>query len=153
MTVTAKRVILSVKPCFLRRDAVALSCSREARPCLPCPATCPILVYTYTDPDRLPANPQETPTMHNLTLWRQLRLAPDANPSQVLEDACIVTQDQKIVWLGPLAALPPDYRQKTVMEQDLAGALVSAGRIGCQRQRGFGGRRARAVGLRLAGAS
>src|SRR5699024_6091316 len=153
MTVTAKRVILSVKPCFLRRDAVALSCSRQARPCLPCPATCPILVYTYTDIDRLPANPQETPTMHNLTLWHHLRLAPDANPSQVLEDACIVTQDQNVAWLAPLADLPPDYRQKRTTEHDLAGALVTPGLIDCHTHMGFGGHRAREFALRREGAS
>jgi len=91
--------------------------------------------------------------MHNLALWHHLRLAPDANPSQVLEDACIVTQDQKIAWLGHLADLPPDYRQKTIMEHDLAGALVTPGLIDCHTHLVFGGHRAREFALRLEGAS
>src|SRR5690625_2698762 len=91
--------------------------------------------------------------MPDLTLWKNLRLAPDASPSHVIDDACIVTHDKKIRWLGALAELPEKYREAETAKRDLTGALVTPGLIDCHTHLVFGGNRAQEFALRLEGAS
>ena len=39
--------------------------------------------------------------MTRYTLWTDLRLAPNADPERVIEDACLVEQAGRIAWMGP----------------------------------------------------
>lgn len=69
----------------------------------------------------------------------------------LIPSGAIVTQDDRIDWVGPLADLPPRYTQAA--RQDLGGRLVTPGLIDCHTHIVFGGDRAREFEMRLQGAS
>ncbi|ASR91128.1 imidazolonepropionase [Alcaligenes faecalis] len=86
------------------------------------------------------------------TLWTDLRLAPNADPEQVIEDACLVEQAGRITWMGPRHALPAQWQQATE-EHRLGNRWVTPGLIDCHTHLVYGDNRAQEFALRLAGAS
>jgi imidazolonepropionase len=87
-----------------------------------------------------------------IAVWTRARLSPRADPAEVIEDAAIVTRDERIEWFGPASALPAHYRDGPI-RYDLGGALVTPGLIDCHTHLVYGGDRAEEFALRLAGAS
>jgi imidazolonepropionase len=69
----------------------------------------------------------------------------------MIPDAAIALDGERIVWAGPLADLPADYRG--LPEHDCAGRLVTPGLIDCHTHAVFAGHRAVEFELRLKGAS
>lgn len=74
-----------------------------------------------------------------------------AEPTDLIEDACIAITDDKIVWAGKLEKLPPEFHSlKTI---DLGGRLVTPGLVDCHSHIVFGGNRAKEFEMRLNGAT
>ncbi|MBX6962643.1 imidazolonepropionase [Alcaligenes faecalis] len=86
------------------------------------------------------------------TLWTDLRLAPNADPEHVIEDACLVEQAGRIAWMGPRHDLPAQWQHPTY-EHKLGNRWVTPGLIDCHTHLVYGDNRAQEFALRLAGAS
>ena len=69
----------------------------------------------------------------------------------LIPDAAVAIEGERIVWAGPMAALPPAFR--SLPEHDAGGRLVTPGLIDCHPHAVFGGHRAVEFELRLKGAS
>jgi imidazolonepropionase len=67
----------------------------------------------------------------------------------LIEDAALVVEDGSIVWLGPMAGLPP----RDLPVHDLGGRLVTPALIDCHTHLVFAGNRAQEFEMRLNGAS
>jgi imidazolonepropionase len=78
-------------------------------------------------------------------LWHNLRLADGGTAN-----ALAVQQDQ-IVWMGDLAALPAAFA--ALPRFDARGALATPGLVDCHTHLVYGGQRAQEFAMRLAGAS
>jgi len=72
-------------------------------------------------------------------------------PYGLIEDAAIVMEQEKIVWVGARADLPSQYGLSE--PYDLAGRLVTPALIDCHTHLVSGGNRAREFEMRLEGAS
>ncbi len=96
--------------------------------------------------------------MTPLTLWRHAKLATMAamssdSPWGLIEHGALLTQGERILWVGPEADLPEELLGKVSQEHDLGGALVTPGLIDCHTHLVYGGQRAREFEMRLEGAS
>lgn len=69
----------------------------------------------------------------------------------LVEHDCLVTQDEKIVWVGNRKELASAYTDASLV--DLGGGLVTPGLIDCHSHVVFGGNRAKEFEMRLEGAS
>lgn len=88
--------------------------------------------------------------MHKL--WRHARLATlTGNDWGLIDDGALVTEGELIRWVGPLSALPEQW--KIDDEVNLGGALVTPGLVDCHTHLVYGGDRAREAEMRLNGAS
>jgi imidazolonepropionase len=67
----------------------------------------------------------------------------------LIENAALVVEDGRIVWLGPMAGLPP----RDLPVHDLGGRLVTPALIDCHTHLVFAGSRAQEFEMRLNGAS
>lgn len=67
----------------------------------------------------------------------------------IIEDAAIITEGERIVWIGPRAELP----ERPVQSTDLGGAWVTPGFIDCHTHLVFGGDRSGEFEQRLNGVS
>ena len=67
----------------------------------------------------------------------------------LIEDAALVVEEGRIVWLGPMAGLPP----RDLPVHDLGGRLVTPALIDCHTHLVFAGNRAQEFEMRLNGAS
>ncbi|MGA2563382.1 MAG: imidazolonepropionase [Steroidobacteraceae bacterium] len=85
-------------------------------------------------------------------LWRGGRLATLAEGCGVglIEDGALAVKDGRIVFVGALSQLPPDWR--ATEEFDLGGRLLTPGLIDCHTHLIFAGDRSHEFELRLAGA-
>jgi imidazolonepropionase len=70
-----------------------------------------------------------------------------------IPDSAVLTQGERIVWVGERAAIPSDLRAQVSEEHDLQGALLTPGLIDCHTHLVYGGHRAHEFELRLQGAS
>ena len=86
-------------------------------------------------------------------LWRNARLATLAGTSGwgTIEHGAIVTEGERIAWVGDASALPSTLDASA--EHDLAGALVTPGLVDCHTHLVYGGQRAAEFEQRLQGAS
>jgi imidazolonepropionase len=92
--------------------------------------------------------------MHTLTLWRNARLATmEGGDWGLVDNAALLVQDGRLLWVGALDELPTGWRSRVVHEHDLGGALVTPGLVDCHTHLVYGGHRAREFELRLQGAS
>jgi imidazolonepropionase len=87
------------------------------------------------------------------TLWRHARLATmaDGTPWGWVERGALLTEGDRLRWIGPEQALPAGLAVNA--EHDLAGALVTPGLIDCHTHLVYGGHRAREFEQRLQGAT
>jgi imidazolonepropionase len=87
------------------------------------------------------------------TVWRNARLATMAGPQPwgLIERGAMITQGDRLVWVGSEDDLPPQVTP--AHEIDLGGALVTPGLIDCHTHLVYGGQRAREFEMRLQGAS
>ena len=85
------------------------------------------------------------------TLWQHCHVASMAQGSySIIEDAAIVTEAGRIVWIGARQALPDLDVQHQV---DLGSAWVTPGLIDCHTHAVFGGNRSGEFEQRLQGVS
>lgn len=86
------------------------------------------------------------------TLWRNARLATLAEPGWgLIDDGALVTDGDRLAWVGTATALPADLTVDA--ERELAGALVTPGLVDCHTHLVYAGQRADEFELRLQGAS
>lgn len=88
-------------------------------------------------------------------LWTHARLATLAGdqPWGWIEDGALVTEGERLLWVGPTAELPSSYQQDAARTHDLGFAVVTPGLIDCHTHLVYGGHRAHEFELRLQGAS
>jgi imidazolonepropionase len=93
--------------------------------------------------------------MSQRTLWHNARLATlvesAADGWGLVEDGALLTEGERIVWIGPLAERPEAAR--SAQPHDLDGQLVTPGLIDCHTHLVYGGHRAAEAEMRLNGAS
>jgi imidazolonepropionase len=93
--------------------------------------------------------------MSQRTLWHNARLATLADGAAdgwgLVEDGALLTERERIVWIGPLAERPEAAR--SAQPHDLDGQLVTPGLIDCHTHLVYGGHRAAEAEMRLNGAS
>jgi imidazolonepropionase len=91
--------------------------------------------------------------MTDKTLWRGARLATldAAQPWGWVERGALITEGERITWVGPESELPTGLA--LAAEHDLGGAVLTPGLIDCHTHLVYGGQRAREFELRLQGAS
>ncbi|HSB24573.1 MAG TPA: imidazolonepropionase [Burkholderiaceae bacterium] len=91
--------------------------------------------------------------MNATTLWRGARLATLAGSETWgwIERGALVTQGERLRWVGPESALPAGLEPQA--EHDLGGALVTPGLIDCHTHLVYGGHRAAEFEQRLQGAT
>jgi imidazolonepropionase len=94
--------------------------------------------------------------MKNL-LWTNCRIATmqrdSARPYGLIDDAALVVQADRIVWVGQRSELPSEFVKNGATEHDAAGALITPGLIDCHTHLVYGGDRAHEFELRLQGVS
>lgn len=78
-------------------------------------------------------------------------MQPDAGDYGLLNDAALVTEGDKIAWLGPMADLPRPYA--STAKTPLGGRLITPALIDCHTHIVHGGNRALEFEMRLQGAS
>ena len=90
-----------------------------------------------------------------LTLWRNANLATMAGPTPWgwTEHGALLTQGERLLWVGAEAELPPSHAAHINHTHDLDGALVTPGLVDCHTHLVYGGHRAAEFELRLQGAS
>ncbi len=90
-------------------------------------------------------------------LWTHCRaatmVADAAVPYGLIEDATIVTQGERIAWIGPAGEVPAMWRDRSARTVNCDGALVTPGLIDCHTHLVHGGNRAHEFELRLKGVS
>nr|WP_315849783.1 imidazolonepropionase [uncultured Rhodoferax sp.] len=93
--------------------------------------------------------------MTALTLWRNAKLATlhGNTPWGWIEDGALLTQGDRIVWVGEASALPPPQAKQVEDEYDLGGALLTPGLVDCHTHLVYGGQRAAEFEQRLQGAN
>ncbi|MDU9391671.1 imidazolonepropionase [Pseudomonas sp. zfem002] len=85
------------------------------------------------------------------TLWQHCHVASMAQGTySIIEDAAIVSEAGRIVWIGPRQSLPDLAVERQV---DLGGAWVTPGLIDCHTHTVFGGNRSGEFEQRLQGVS
>ncbi|MGM9425098.1 imidazolonepropionase [Hydrogenophaga sp. MI9] len=90
--------------------------------------------------------------MNTPQLWHHARLATLTGDGWgLVDDGALLTEGERIVWAGPLSALPEAGR--AAQEHDLGGLLVTPGLIDCHTHLVYGGHRAAEAEMRLNGAS
>jgi imidazolonepropionase len=91
----------------------------------------------------------------SLTLWRNANLATLHGRSSWgwIEQGALLTQGERLLWVGAEADLPIDQAAFITHTHDLGGALVTPGLIDCHTHLVYGGQRAAEFELRLQGAS
>ncbi|ACC70992.1 imidazolonepropionase [Paraburkholderia phymatum] len=85
------------------------------------------------------------------TVWNHLKLCPQGDPAQTIDDAAIAVENGRIVWLGAVRELPAQYAAWP--REDLGGAWVTPGLVDCHTHLVYGGQRADEFAQRLAGVS
>jgi len=79
-------------------------------------------------------------TDNSLHIWSNARLAPRADPADVLENAAIVVRDGRIEWFGAEADMPAEFAE--AVSHDLEGRIVTPGLVDCHTHLVYAGNRA-----------
>jgi imidazolonepropionase len=93
----------------------------------------------------------------SLQLWTNCHVATMQAGAEraygLIDDAVVVIEGDKIVWVGRREDLPKPLADRCTQRHDCGGALVTPGFIDCHTHLVYGGDRAREFELRLGGAS
>jgi imidazolonepropionase len=89
----------------------------------------------------------------NAVLWRNARLLPCDPPMSRIEAGAIVTEGERLAWVGREAQLPAALRDRCRDVHDLRGAWVTPGLVDCHTHLVFAGTRATEYAQRLRGVS
>ncbi|MGI4815291.1 MAG: imidazolonepropionase [Janthinobacterium lividum] len=84
-------------------------------------------------------------------VWYNARIAPRADPAQVLEHAALIVVDGRVRWVGSAAETPAVPVNAT--HHDLGGRIVTPGLVDCHTHLVHAGQRADEFAQRLAGVS
>jgi len=89
------------------------------------------------------------------TLWRHARLATLDDPAGwgLVEDGALLTEGNRIAWIGPDAQLPAHLARSAVQEFDLQDSLLTPGLVDAHTHLVYAGDRAPEFELRLQGAT
>jgi imidazolonepropionase len=89
------------------------------------------------------------------TLWHNARIACMTNDRAwgLIERGAIITNKEKIVWVGAEAECPTELMQHVTTRHDLGSRLLTPGLIDCHTHLVYGGDRAREFEQRLQGTS
>ncbi len=90
-----------------------------------------------------------------ITIWQnaQLHLLTDIHTAEIISHGTIVTENNKIIWLGEHKKLPEVYSVVKNIFYDLDNAVVTPGLIDCHTHVVFGGNRSSEFRQRLEGMS
>jgi imidazolonepropionase len=88
-----------------------------------------------------------------LTLWRNARISPSADPGDVIQPGAIAVCADRIVWVGNDSELPPEVAAAAQPTRDLAGCWVTPGLVDCHTHLVYSGCRADEFQKRLSGVS
>ena len=93
--------------------------------------------------------------MTALTLWRNANVATlqGSTPWGWIDEGALLTQGDRIVWVGKASDLPAVHANQVKDEYDLGGALLTPGLVDCHTHLVYGGLRAAEFEQRLQGAS
>lgn len=93
--------------------------------------------------------------MTALTLWRNANVATlqGSMPWGWIDEGALLTQGDRIVWVGKASDLPAVHANQVKDEYDLGGALLTPGLVDCHTHLVYGGQRAAEFEQRLLGAS
>jgi imidazolonepropionase len=87
----------------------------------------------------------------DLHIWRNARLAPRADPAEIIDNAAIVVRDSRIEWFGPEVDMPPAFAEGTC--HDMQRRIVTPGLVDCHTHLVYAGNRAEEFAMRLEGAT
>ncbi len=85
------------------------------------------------------------------SVWINARIAPQADPDDIIENGALVACGNKVAWIGPTDALPPEYAD--LPRHDAGGKWMTPALVDCHTHLVYGGNRADEFAMRLAGAS
>ena len=92
-----------------------------------------------------------------MELWTDCAVATmqagSERPYGLIDDAALVLDGERVLWVGERQALPAELRSRCLQQQDGGGALITPGLIDCHTHLVYAGDRAREFELRLNGAS
>ena len=92
-----------------------------------------------------------------MELWTNCAVATmqagSERPYGLVDDAALVLDGKRVLWVGERQALPAELRARCLQKQDGGGALITPGLIDCHTHLVYAGDRAREFELRLNGAS
>ncbi|MGY4830660.1 imidazolonepropionase [Sphaerotilaceae bacterium SBD11-9] len=90
-----------------------------------------------------------------ITLWRNARLATlvGDTPWGWVDRGALITEGERIAWVGPDDQLPPELARRASAEHALHGAVLTPGLVDCHTHLVYGGQRAAEFEQRLHGAS
>ena len=92
-----------------------------------------------------------------MELWTDCAVATmqagSERPYGLIDDAALVLDGERVLWVGERQALPAELRERCLQQQDGGGALITPGLIDCHTHLVYAGDRAREFELRLNGAS
>ena len=92
-----------------------------------------------------------------MQLWTDCAVAtlqPAAtSPYGLIEDAALVLEADRVLWVGPRTELPAELRERCQQQHEAGGALITPGLIDCHTHLVYAGDRAREFELRLNGAT
>ena len=92
-----------------------------------------------------------------MELWTNCAVATmqagSERPYGLIDDAALVLDGERVLWVGERQALPAELRARCLQQQDGGGALITPGLIDCHTHLVYAGDRAREFELRLNGAS
>ena len=92
-----------------------------------------------------------------MELWTDCAVATmqagSERPYGLIDDAALVLDGERVLWVGERQALPAELRSRCLQQHDGGGALITPGLIDCHTHLVYAGDRAREFELRLNGAS
>ncbi|HTW63586.1 MAG TPA: imidazolonepropionase [Bryobacteraceae bacterium] len=89
----------------------------------------------------------------SLTLWRNARICPSGDSTEVISRGAIAVSGEKIVWIGRDDQVPAQFTSAPHREHDLEQAWITPGLVDCHTHLVYAGTRAAEFEQRLEGAT
>jgi len=88
-----------------------------------------------------------------VTLWRNARICPAGDPSDVIEPGAIAVREDRVVWIGNDGEIPAEFVAAAQRTENLGRRWLTPGFVDCHTHLVYGGSRANEFQMRLSGAS